>query len=56
MGFAAQRPMLYPHEWYPDELLIWDNADTLCRAVPFDVECGRRLHCVTLGEESLTAE
>jgi alpha-ketoglutarate-dependent taurine dioxygenase len=46
---------VYHHEWQMGDVLMWDNTGTLHRVLPFDIDCGRRLHRVTLvGEESLT--
>ena len=37
-------------------MLIWDNTGTMHRVVPFDNDCGRELHRITLvGEESICA-
>jgi alpha-ketoglutarate-dependent taurine dioxygenase len=53
----SQRPQfVYRHHWRMGDLVIWDNTGTMHRVVPFDIECGRRLHRVTLeGEESIKA-
>ena len=46
---------VYHHEWRMGDVLMWDNTGTLHRVLPYDRDCGRRLHRVTLlGEESLT--
>lgn len=55
LGEWCEQPrFVYRHEWRMDDVLIWDNTGTMHRAAPYDIECGRRLHRVTLvGEESL---
>jgi alpha-ketoglutarate-dependent taurine dioxygenase len=53
---AEQPEYLYHHDWRVGDLLIWDNTGTMHRVVPFDLDCGRELHRVTLlGEEPITA-
>jgi alpha-ketoglutarate-dependent taurine dioxygenase len=52
--WCEQPRFVYSHEWRMDDVLIWNNTGTMHRAAPYDVECGRRLHRVTLnGVESL---
>jgi len=54
--WTEQPQFVYRHEWRMGDLVVWDNTGTMHRAVPFDVECGRRLHRVTLeGEEPIKA-
>jgi alpha-ketoglutarate-dependent taurine dioxygenase len=54
--WCEQPRFIYRHEWRMGDVLIWDNTGTMHRAAPYDIECGRRLHRVTLvGEEPLTA-
>jgi alpha-ketoglutarate-dependent taurine dioxygenase len=56
MAWTTQPQYVYRHEWRMGDLLIWDNTGTMHRAMPFDLECGRRLHRVTLeGEESFSS-
>jgi alpha-ketoglutarate-dependent taurine dioxygenase len=56
MSWATQPQYVYRHEWRMGDLLMWDNTGTMHRARPFDLECGRRLHRVTIeGVESLAA-
>jgi alpha-ketoglutarate-dependent taurine dioxygenase len=51
--WTTQPQFVYRHQWRMDDLLIWDNTGTMHRAMPFDLDCGRRLHRVTLeGEEA----
>jgi alpha-ketoglutarate-dependent taurine dioxygenase len=53
---AEQPEYIYHHDWRVGDLLIWDNTGTMHRVVPFDLNCGRELHRVTLlGEEPVTA-
>jgi alpha-ketoglutarate-dependent taurine dioxygenase len=53
MEWATQPQYVYRHHWRMGDLLIWDNTGTMHRALPFDLDCGRRLHRVTLeGEEA----
>lgn len=54
--WCQQPKFIYRHEWRMGDVLIWDNTGVMHRAAPYDIECGRRLHRVTLvGEEPLTA-
>jgi alpha-ketoglutarate-dependent taurine dioxygenase len=54
--WATQPKYVYRHQWRLGDLLIWDNTGTMHRAMPFDLESGRRLHRVTLeGIESFAA-
>jgi alpha-ketoglutarate-dependent taurine dioxygenase len=56
MIWATQPQYVYQHTWQMDDLLIWDNTGTMHRVLPYDVNCGRRLHRFTLnGEEPITA-
>jgi alpha-ketoglutarate-dependent taurine dioxygenase len=56
MAWATQPQYVYRHQWSMGDLLIWDNTGTMHRAMPFDHDCGRRLHRVTLeGEEAFAA-
>jgi alpha-ketoglutarate-dependent taurine dioxygenase len=51
--WATKRDYVYQHQWAMGDLLIWDNTGTMHRVLPYDLDCGRRLHRVTLlGEES----
>jgi alpha-ketoglutarate-dependent taurine dioxygenase len=53
LAWTTQEQYVYRHEWRMGDLLIWDNTGTMHRAMPFDLDCGRRLHRVTLeGEEA----
>ena len=54
--WTTQPQFVYRHEWQMGDLVVWDNTGTMHRAVPFDEQCGRRLHRVTLeGVESVKA-
>lgn len=47
---------LYRHEWRMGDMLVWDNTGTMHRVLPYDRNCGRRLHRVSLvGEEPIRA-
>ena len=53
---ANEAEYIYTHDWRPGDLLIWDNTGTMHRVVPFDLNCGRELHRITLsGEEPVRA-
>jgi alpha-ketoglutarate-dependent taurine dioxygenase len=53
MEWATQPRYVYRHQWRMGDLLVWDNTGTMHRALPYDLDCGRRLHRVTLeGEEA----
>jgi alpha-ketoglutarate-dependent taurine dioxygenase len=53
MAWTTQPHYVYRHHWRMGDLLIWDNTGTMHRAMPFDLDSGRRLHRVTLeGEET----
>jgi alpha-ketoglutarate-dependent taurine dioxygenase len=55
MGWMTRPEYVYRHEWRMGDVLMWDNTGTLHRALPYDKDCGRRLHRVTLvGEESIS--
>jgi alpha-ketoglutarate-dependent taurine dioxygenase len=55
LAWAEQPHYIYHHDWRVGDLLIWDNTGTMHRVVPFDLDCGRFLHRVTLlGEEQIT--
>jgi alpha-ketoglutarate-dependent taurine dioxygenase len=54
LDWATQPQYVYRHEWTMGDLLMWDNTGTMHRVLAYDMECGRRLHRVTLlGEEPL---
>ncbi len=56
MAHATQPHYVYRHHWRMGDLVIWDNTGTMHRVLPFDPDCGRELHRVTLaGEEQLLA-
>ena len=56
LAWAEQPQYIYSHDWQLGDLLIWDNTGTMHRVVPFDLDCGRELHRVTLlGEEKIRA-
>lgn len=54
LDWATQPQYVYQHIWRMGDLLMWDNTGTMHRVLAYDMECGRRLHRVTLvGEEPL---
>jgi alpha-ketoglutarate-dependent taurine dioxygenase len=53
-SWATQPQYVYQHSWQMNDILIWDNTGTMHRVLPYDTECGRRLHRFTLnGEEAV---
>jgi alpha-ketoglutarate-dependent taurine dioxygenase len=56
MEWATQPQYVYQHDWRMGDLLLWHNTGSMHRVLPFDMECGRRLHRVTIvGDEFLAA-
>ncbi|MGE3691970.1 MAG: TauD/TfdA dioxygenase family protein, partial [Novosphingobium sp.] len=56
MAWSVKPEYVYRHRWRMGDLVMWDNSGTMHRAMPFDMESGRRLHRVTLeGEEPIAA-
>jgi alpha-ketoglutarate-dependent taurine dioxygenase len=54
-AWATRPDYVYQHQWRMGDVLMWDNTGTMHRVLPYDKECGRRLHRVTLvGEEPLS--
>jgi alpha-ketoglutarate-dependent taurine dioxygenase len=52
--WATRPQFVYQHQWRMGDLLIWDNTGTMHRVLPYDMDCGRRLHRFTLnGEEAV---
>jgi alpha-ketoglutarate-dependent taurine dioxygenase len=50
--WAAQPAFSYRHEWSEGDLVIWDNWGVMHRVVPYDEDCGRRMHRTTImGDE-----
>jgi alpha-ketoglutarate-dependent taurine dioxygenase len=57
MRWATQPQYVYHHRWQMNDLLIWDNTGTMHRVLPYDLDCGRRLHRFTInGEESVVGD
>ena len=55
-AWVTQPQYIYQHQWKMGDMLIWDNTGTMHRVLRYDLDCGRRLHRVTLdGEEALAA-
>ena len=56
LKMADEPHYIYTHDWQVGDMLIWDNTGTMHRVVPFDLDCGRELHRITLvGEEPIAA-
>jgi alpha-ketoglutarate-dependent taurine dioxygenase len=56
MAWATRPEYVYHHQWQMGDILVWDNTGTMHRVLPFDLDCGRRLHRYALvGEEPITA-
>ncbi len=54
LEWATRPQFVYQHIWRMGDLLMWDNTGTMHRVLGYDLDCGRRLHRVTLqGEEPL---
>jgi alpha-ketoglutarate-dependent taurine dioxygenase len=54
--WAARPEYVYRHHWQTGDVLMWDNTGTMHRVLHYDLDCGRRLHRVTLnGEEAIAA-
>jgi alpha-ketoglutarate-dependent taurine dioxygenase len=52
--WAAQPAFSYRHEWSEGDLVIWDNWGVMHRVVPYDENCGRRMHRTTImGQERM---
>lgn len=49
--WAAQPAFSYRHEWSEGDLVIWDNWGVMHRVVPYDEDCGRRMHRTTIMSE-----
>ncbi len=56
MAWSVRPEIVYRHKWRMGDLVMWDNSGTMHRAMPYDLDCGRRMHRVTLeGEEPIAA-
>jgi len=53
---ATQREFLYPHEWQPYDLVMWDNRTTMHRARRFDRNEVRDVRRTTLAGDVATME
>jgi alpha-ketoglutarate-dependent 2,4-dichlorophenoxyacetate dioxygenase len=49
---ATQREFVYSHEWRPNDLVMWDNRQTMHRARRFDREEVRDVRRTTLGGDA----
>lgn len=45
--FATQPQYVYRHEWSVGDLLVWDNAGTMHKAAPYDLNSKRLMDCRT---------
>ena len=52
---ATQRRFVYAHEWAVDDLVMWDNRQTMHRARPFPAEEPRDMRRTTLVGDGPTA-
>jgi taurine dioxygenase len=49
MAFAERPEFVYVHEWTPGDLVIWDNRNSVHKAMPFDEKnARRRMHRTTV--------
>ena len=51
---ATQRPFVYSHQWQVNDLVIWDNRQTMHRARPFPPDEPRDMRRTTLKGEGPT--
>ncbi|MBC8239562.1 MAG: TauD/TfdA family dioxygenase [Alphaproteobacteria bacterium] len=53
---ATQRQFVYPHEWQPFDLVMWDNRVAMHRAREFDHTQVRDMHRTTVADRAPTLE
>jgi len=53
---ATQRQYVYSHQWQVDDLVIWDNRQTMHRGRPFPADEARDVRRTTLRGEAPTVE
>lgn len=53
---ATQREFVYSHQWRVDDLVMWDNRQTMHRGRPFPVDEPRDVRRTTLKGEAPTVE
>jgi len=53
---ATQREFVYTHKWRVDDLVMWDNRQTMHRARPFPAHEPRDMRRTTLAGDGPTAE
>ncbi len=56
MEFATQRQFVYEHKWQLNDLVMWDNRQTMHRARDFDETQKRDMRRTTVAGEMMTAE
>ena len=56
MEHATQREFVYSHQWRVDDLVIWDNRQTMHRGRPFPPDEARDVRRTTLMGEAPTVE
>ena len=52
---ATQREFVYSHKWRVDDLVMWDNRQTMHRGRPFPVEEARDVRRTTISGDAPTA-
>jgi alpha-ketoglutarate-dependent 2,4-dichlorophenoxyacetate dioxygenase len=53
---ATQREFVYSHQWQVDDLVMWDNRQTMHRGRPFPANEPRDVRRTTIGGEAPTVE
>ncbi len=53
---ATQRQFVYPHKWTVNDLVMWDNRQTMHRARPFPVNEPRDMRRTTLAGDGPTVD
>ena len=56
MEHATQREFVYSHPWRVNDLVMWDNRQTMHRGRPFPVNEARDVRRTTLKGEGMTVE
>ena len=53
---ATQRQFVYAHKWRPNDLVMWDNRQTMHRVTRFDESQVRDMRRTTIAGEGPTVE
>ncbi len=53
---ATQRQFVYSHKWRPNDLVMWDNRQTMHRVTRFDESQVRDMRRTTVAGEGPTVE